>query len=105
MLGTMKDFWTTFHSITKVHQRVPATMTNGVELASSDINKATLLNEIFNCSLASGIVQRDWKLSAVTPIFKSGDPAIVSNYRPISLLLTSKLLERLMHNALRIFIA
>ena len=52
MLGTMKDFWTTFHSITKVHQRVPATMTNGVELASSDISKATLLNEQFKSIFA-----------------------------------------------------
>ena len=37
----------------------------------------------------------------MTPVYKSGDKADAGNYRPISLLsLASKLLERLVHNAL-----
>ena len=40
-------------------------------------------------------------MSNVVPIFKSGDPAVVGNYHPISLLsLVSKVLERIVHNAL-----
>ena len=168
--GCLKDFWSKYRSVTKVFHRVPATITNGSEYASTDISKATLLNaqfkstfaplspfpvqppvepdgpatldctsgeirmtinmtrsnvasgpdgissrmlkgcsgsiceplaEIFNCSLSSDKLPQDWKLSAVTPIFKAGDPTEVCNYRPISLLsVTSKLLERIVHNAL-----
>ena len=38
---------------------------------------------IFNKSLNSGVFPDVWKLSIVTPIFKSGDRSLVSNYRPI----------------------
>lgn len=40
-----------------------------------------------------------WKISKITPIFKSEDPTNVSNYRPISVLSTvSKLLEKTLNN-------
>ena len=46
-----------------------------------------------------------WKTSKVTPIFKSGDPTDVTNYRPISvLLILSKIAERYVHNALYTFL-
>ncbi len=62
----------------------------------------TPLARLFNRSLSTGKVPDDWKLShVVTPIHKSGDQRLVLNYRPISLLsLTSKVLERVIHNAL-----
>ena len=54
---------------------------------------------IFNQSLQQGVFPTCWKSSNITPIYKSGDPSDVSNYRPISLLsLISKSLERLVHN-------
>jgi len=57
------------------------------------------LTSLFNLSLKSGVFPSDWKSSNVTPILKSGNPALVSNYRPISLLsLVSKVLERIVHN-------
>ena len=41
------------------------------------------------------------KIAEVIPIYKSGDPELTNNYRPISLLPTfSKLLERFMFNRL-----
>ena len=56
---------------------------------------------LFGKSLSTGSVPLDWKSSAITPIFKAGDPALASNYWPISLLsLVSKLLERFIHNTL-----
>ena len=53
------------------------------------------LMKLFNSSLSLGVVPTDWKISNVTPVFKSkGDPQCVLNYRPISLLsLLSKILE------------
>ena len=40
---------------------------------------------IFNLSLQSGRVVRDWKLANVTPLFKMGDKSNPGNYCPISL--------------------
>lgn len=62
---------------------------------------AEFFTQLFNKSLSLGLVPNDWKLSNITPAYKSGDPSYVSNYRPISLLsLPSKILERLVHNRL-----
>ena len=59
------------------------------------------LTSPFNLSLSQGVVPDDWKISNVTPVYKSGDTALTSNYRPISLLsLCSKILERIIHNKL-----
>lgn len=52
------------------------------------------LKIIFNKSLSAGVFVDDWKLTTVTPIFKSGKKNDVRNYRPISKLsTTSKLFE------------
>ena len=59
-----------------------------------------VITRIFNQSLSLGRLPLEWKVSNITPIFKSGDPSLVSNYRPISLLsILSKCLERFIHNA------
>jgi len=59
---------------------------------------ASPLQALFNYSLSSGKVPRQWKIANVCAIFKKGDPQSVSNYRPISLLsIVSKLLERVLH--------
>ncbi|CAB3994357.1 Hypothetical predicted protein [Paramuricea clavata] len=50
---------------------------------------------LFNKSLKSGIVPREWRLANVVPIHKKGDKDHVENCRPIFLLsLVSKVLER-----------
>ena len=54
------------------------------------------LSKLFNYSLEIGTVPAAWKEANVTPVFKSGDPSLVSNYRPISLLSSlGKVLERI----------
>ena len=53
------------------------------------------MTRLFNKSLTLGKVPRDWKIARVTPIPKSSDKTLPSNYRPVSLLsILSKLLER-----------
>lgn len=54
------------------------------------------LTSIINTSISEEIFPDPWKHSIITPIFKSGNPAITSNYRPISILPTvSKIMEKL----------
>ena len=46
--------------------------------------------------MRSGIVQDKMKLALITCIFKGGDPKLVNNYRPISVLpVLRKLLEKI----------
>ena len=53
------------------------------------------ITHIINMSLSAGIVPDDMKVAKVIPIFKSSDPRLLKNYRPISLLTAfSKLLEK-----------
>lgn len=55
-------------------------------LKSCSFNLSRPLFYIFNLSLSSGNFPHFWKLSFITPIFKSGDRSSVVNYRPISIL-------------------
>jgi len=56
------------------------------------------LHHLFSLTLKHGCLPTDWKIHKIVPIFKSGDPSLVKNYRPISLLSnTSKVLERIIH--------
>mgnify|MGYP002803405145 CR=1 FL=1 len=53
---------------------------------------------IINLSITSGIVPDEMKIARVIPLFKAGDRAIVSNYRPVSILPSfSKFLERVIY--------
>ncbi|KAJ8019698.1 RNA-directed DNA polymerase from mobile element jockey [Holothuria leucospilota] len=54
------------------------------------------LCHIFNLSMPPGIVPPRMKVARVIPVFKSGDPLVISNYRPISILpCFSKILEKI----------
>ena len=56
------------------------------------------LTTIFNQSLTEGVFKHGMKAADVTPLFKAKEHHLVTNYRPISLLLTvSKLLEKIVH--------
>lgn len=59
-----------------------------------------ILTYIMNFSIENCIVENDWKVARVTPIFKSGDEHTVNNFRPVSVLpIVSKILERHVFNS------
>jgi hypothetical protein len=63
------------------------------------------LTHVFNLSFRQGLVPDQLKIAKIVPIFKSGDPLLIDNYRPISLLSNfSKVLEKIMCNRLTQFL-
>ena len=73
----------------------------GLVLRQSAPVIAPTLQIIFNTSLRSGYVPKSFKLSHVSPLYKSGDKATASNYRPVSLLpIVSRLLETIVKSTL-----
>ena len=61
-------------------------------------------HRLFTLCLSRHWLPQEWKIHRITPVFKSGDRALVRNYRPISLLSTaSKVLERLVYNKISAF--
>jgi hypothetical protein len=70
---------------------------NSSFLVKQTINSYVIpLLHIFNLSISTGTVPRNFKIAKVIPIYKSGDPTDPNNYRPISLLCTfSKILEKI----------
>jgi hypothetical protein len=65
----------------------------------------TPLTHVLNLSLTQGFFPDSMKISKIVPLYKSGDPMVISNYRPVAILpLFSKLLERMMYNRLMSFV-
>lgn len=74
-----------------------------LKLISDDIKKP--LTVIINRSLETGEFPSAFKLSVVTPIYKSGDKTDMNNYRPISLISNlAKILEKILKIRLSKFI-
>ncbi len=83
------------------------TKSTGIDTIPSRLLKASAsttcstLTHIFNRSIISANVPKEWKTARVTPMFKDGDRTEVGNYRPISILpVVMKILERAIHNKL-----
>jgi potassium voltage-gated channel Eag-related subfamily H protein 8 len=63
------------------------------------------LAHICNILINSGTFPEKSKIARVKPLYKKGDIYSIQNYRPVSILLIfSKILERLMHSRLIIFL-
>ena len=75
-----------------------------IKIASNLLS--TPLTNVFNESIESGIVPDIFKISKVTPVFKTGAVTDPGNYRPIAVLSPfAKILERLVYNQLNRFLA
>ena len=59
------------------------------------------LCHIFNLSLRTQVLPRDWLRANVVPVFKKSDKDKVENYMPVSLLsVCAKVMERAVFNAI-----
>ena len=66
----------------------------------------TPLNHLFVSSLQFSTIPSEWKVHRISPVYKSGDKSLVTNYRPISLLcIASKVLERLIFDQVGDFLS
>ena len=95
----------TEEQVTELLQSLNPTKSTGLDGVSATMLKSTAtaiapsLTKLFNISIATGCFPKDWKCARITPIFKSSDPSLPKNYRPISILpIVSKLLERHVHS-------
>lgn len=74
-------------------------------IKSHHVAFARILADIFNEIIATGQYPDRLKIARVTPIFKSGDPRDLNNYRPISTLsILNKILEQLIASRLNGFL-
>ena len=65
-----------------------------------------VLLHIVNTCLTSCDFPDTWKHSLVHPIYKSGDPSIISNYRPISIVpIMAKIVERVVQQQLSAYMS
>jgi len=72
---------------------------NILKHCANEISKP--LTSTFNLSLATKVFPDRFKYAIIRPIYKKGDKSIMTNYRPISLLIScSKILETIMLNRL-----
>lgn len=60
-----------------------------------------VITHIFNTSLRTGCIPKEWKKARVTPLYKNGSKQEIFNYRPISVLPhIMKILEKAVHSQL-----
>ena len=66
---------------------------------------ATSLTKLFNYSLKTGQISRDWKVAHVTPVPKKGVKELAENYRPVSVLpIVAKVFEAIVYNQLFVYL-
>ena len=99
-------------SVLKILSTLDIKKATGCDMISARLLKAAApaiaksLTLLFNESLNSGKFPSEWKMALVTPVPKSGDKQLVSNYRPISVLpAIAKVFERLVHQQLYNYLA
>lgn len=90
--------------------KIDSNKSTGIDGISSRMLKlaapiiAPSLAKLINLSISLNPFPEHWKTARITPIFKNGDQAEITNYRPISVLpILSKIAERHVNNVLYCF--
>ena len=98
---------TTPHEIITILSKMKPKCSTGLDNISPKLLKQTApslaipLSHIINLSFQSGLVPLNMKIAKVSPFYKSDNPHLFKNYRPISILPSvSKILERAVYNRL-----
>jgi len=95
---TFEEFETAFQSISRNKASGYDDISGNIILECYDVIKNYLF-KIARTSLEDGIFPSQMKIAKVFPIFKGGNPEVMGNYRPISVLpVISKVLEKIMYN-------
>lgn len=72
---------------------------------SAESSVSPLILKLFNCILKSEYFPEQWAVGYITPVFKSGDPSELKNYRPITVTSNlSKLFTRILNKRLVMFL-
>ena len=88
----------------KLVKEINVSKSSGLDNISSFVVKeafTALISEVtfmYNLSIQTSKFPAAWKVATITQIPKAGNPTLVQNYRPISLLqFPGKILEKLLH--------
>jgi exonuclease III len=112
-VNTKEFFFTQVHHSTvyKMIQSLSPDKATGIEGIGVKLLKAgnpilsKVLAILFNRSLSSGHVPKQWKVKRVSPLHKGDEKDNMDNYRPISIMsISMKLFEKIVHDQLSTFI-
>ena len=99
---SMKDINIETHGIEKLLKNINTKKACGPDMISNSVLKecakeiAPVLSHIFQLSIDTGELPKDWRNANVSPIFNKGDRHTAANYRPVSLTcVCCKLLEHI----------
>ena len=103
-VNTILEFSCTVNEVKDVVKLINPKKSSAIPNMSNMVLKDAFLHitdkitELFNCSFMTATVPVSWKRAIIVPIFKSGNPRYVGNYRPIALTPTPcELIEKLAH--------
>jgi len=105
---SMSDIVIDPHGVEKLLTNVKSSKASGPNVIPCRVLKETareiapILADIFNCSLSTGILPRDWKSAKVALVFKKENTNLAENCWPISLTcVCCKILEHIVCHSIR----
>ena len=109
-----KSFMSLYATSTEIYdilRSLPRRKAPGPDTITTDLLRicapgiASSLSVLINRSFRDAVFPSGWKLAYVSPVFKKGNPSLLTNYRPIALLsAVGKVCERLVYNKLYRFV-